>query len=80
MMTALVLYQHSNRGNLTEYGYMEDESRDFVVNLTQATNLFGYETDIKVGAAYNEKERSSYYLTYHYNMGQVTNRDCCSVS
>ena len=62
-------------GNLTEYGYMEDESRDLVVNLTQVADLFGFETDIKVGAAYNEKERSSYYLTYHYNMGQVTNRD-----
>ncbi len=38
-------------------------------------DIFGFETDIKVGAAYNEKERLSYYLTYHYNMGQVTNRD-----
>ena len=62
-------------GNLTEYGYMEDESRDLVVNLTQVADIFGFETDIKLGAAYNEKERSSYYLTYHYNMGQITNRD-----
>lgn len=59
--------------NRIEYGNMEDTSKDFGFNVKQPFYVNDVALDLKFGASYNKKDRSSDYKKYGFNLTQVSN-------
>ena len=62
-------------GNQTSYGFLDDTSKDIGVNIEQPSYIGNLTVDFKLGASYNEKERSSSFLRYGFDTAQVRNRE-----